>query len=256
MASLPTIPGVDVLTDVARSQLHVMQQIPSVLTALNTTMTRLADAIQQSNETMASVNRVTNRMDRMLDELEEPVVMMGPGLRRLAIVLDDPIITAVPDIIRTAQDDIGPQLRHVLEMQRSIQQSALQVTANLSEATKALAAIPGVSRVSGLLAPRGPRPESEEQGAASETESATAPEEPAAPAKKAAPRKRTSGAAKPSTTKASSTKASTARKTSSGGSRSTAAAAASGDGADKPTSQGSEAAQPESAEAAGEETSS
>lgn len=212
MASLPTIPGVDVLTDVARSQLHVLQQIPSVLTALNTTMTRLADAIQQSNETMASVNRVTNRMDRMLDELEEPVVMMGPGLRRLAIVLDDPILTAVPDMLRTAQKDLGPQLRQLLEMQHTIQNTAMQVTTNLSEATKALAAIPGVSRVSGLLAPRTPRPEAEEQAAGAAAESTAAAEPTAAPAKKAASGARASSGSRSGTAKSSAAKSGGARR--------------------------------------------
>jgi hypothetical protein len=50
-----------------------------------------------------------------VEELEEPLRAVAPGLTRLAKVLDDPVVEDLPDTLRKVQADLLPVLRTVAD---------------------------------------------------------------------------------------------------------------------------------------------
>ena len=48
------------------------------------------------------------RLEGVLDEVEEPVKDLAPGLRRLARMLDDPAVSEVPETVRRIREDLLP----------------------------------------------------------------------------------------------------------------------------------------------------
>ncbi len=67
--------------------------------------------VAEARETVSAYRRLAVRADALLVELEEPLRALTPGLRRLATVLDDPVVEDLPDTLRTVQRDLLPVLR-------------------------------------------------------------------------------------------------------------------------------------------------
>jgi len=65
----------------------------------------LADAVENGRGTVASIRRVTERAESLLDDLEAPLRALAPGLTRLAGVLDEPIIGAIPEILEAIRNE-------------------------------------------------------------------------------------------------------------------------------------------------------
>ncbi len=74
-----------------------------------------AETVQQARETLAAVHRVALRADGIMDEVEEPIRALAPGLRRLAALLDDPTVADLPRTVRQLQDEVLPLLRTLTE---------------------------------------------------------------------------------------------------------------------------------------------
>jgi len=75
------------------------------------TVRTAAETVRLARETVQAAHRVTMRADAVLQELEGPLLALAPGLSRLARVLDDPLVEAVPETVRRVQDDLLPALR-------------------------------------------------------------------------------------------------------------------------------------------------
>jgi ABC-type transporter Mla subunit MlaD len=105
---LPRIPGLSELVDVLQKQTEAMAQLPRTMADLNAAVRELIVATRVATETIASAQRTAERLEDLVDELEEPVRALRPGLERVGRVLDDPAIDTVPDTLRTIADDVLP----------------------------------------------------------------------------------------------------------------------------------------------------
>ena len=104
--------------------------------------------MQTARETFAAVQRMTVRLDAMLEELEEPVRALAPGLTRLAVVLDDPVIEELPDTLRKVQGDVLPVLRTLADTHERvafIAGSTERIMTFVDETSRTIAGIPGAA---------------------------------------------------------------------------------------------------------------
>ena len=85
-----------------------MVALPNALLSLTRAVGQLDETVREARETVAQLQRLGSRLEGMLDDVEEPVRDLAPGLRRMAEVLDDPAVSDIPDTIRRIREDLLP----------------------------------------------------------------------------------------------------------------------------------------------------
>jgi len=85
-----------------------MAALPAALLSLTRAVSSLDATIREAREAVARLQRLGSRLESVLDEVEEPVKDLAPGLRRLGEVLDDPVVSEIPDTVRKLRDDLLP----------------------------------------------------------------------------------------------------------------------------------------------------
>jgi ABC-type transporter Mla subunit MlaD len=115
---MPRIPGLSELLGLLQTQTEALAQLPRTLSDLNGTVRELTAATTMARDTIASAQRIAERLEDLVDELEEPVRALRPGLERVGRVLDDPVVDTVPDTLRRIQEDLVP-LIHGLRVAQS-----------------------------------------------------------------------------------------------------------------------------------------
>jgi ABC-type transporter Mla subunit MlaD len=135
------IPGLSDLLTLLQQQTEALAQLPRTLTDLQGTVRQLTEATNTARDTIASAQRTAERLETLVEELEEPVRQLKPGLERVGRVLDDPAVDTVPDTLRRIHDDVMPLI------------------AGLRQAQERMGTVTG--SVAGLLRRRG-RPEDDE----------------------------------------------------------------------------------------------
>lgn len=114
------IPGIDTAFGLLQAQTDALAQLPAVVNALTGAVRGLVETAQQARETIASVQRLTARMDGIVAELEQPLRDLAPGLSKLAVVLDDPVVSDLPDTLRKVQSDVLPVLRTLADTHEKV----------------------------------------------------------------------------------------------------------------------------------------
>ena len=126
------IPGLDLVTSsvlsVLQAQTAALQALPGAVADLSAAVHNLSEATAGARETMQTMNRLAVKMETLVDGLT-------PGLQRVAVVLDDPVISTLPEAITKVQRDLLPVLRTIAET---------------NERIAGLASIPGASTLLGL----------------------------------------------------------------------------------------------------------
>ncbi len=115
---MPRIPGLSEILSLLQTQTEALAQLPRTLSDLNGTVRELTQATTMAHATIASAQRIAERLEDLVDELEEPVRALKPGLERVGKVLDDPAVETVPDTLRRIQEDLVP-LIHGLRVAQS-----------------------------------------------------------------------------------------------------------------------------------------
>jgi ABC-type transporter Mla subunit MlaD len=105
---MPRIPGLSELLTLLQQQTEALAQLPRTLGDLNAAVRDLITATTVATETIASAQRTAERLETLVEELEEPVRALRPGLERVGKVLDDPVIDTVPDTLRRVSEDLLP----------------------------------------------------------------------------------------------------------------------------------------------------
>ena len=105
---MPRIPGLSELLSLLQTQTEALAQLPRTLSDLNGTVRELTEATTMARETIASAQRIAERLEDLVEELEEPVRALKPGIERVGRVLDDPAVDTVPDTLRRIQEDLMP----------------------------------------------------------------------------------------------------------------------------------------------------
>jgi ABC-type transporter Mla subunit MlaD len=115
---MPRIPGLSELLSLLQTQTEALAQLPRTLSDLNGTVRELTQATTMAHTTIASAQRIAERLEDLVEELEEPVRALKPGIERVGRVLDDPVVDTVPDTLRRIQEDLVP-LIHGLRVAQS-----------------------------------------------------------------------------------------------------------------------------------------
>jgi ABC-type transporter Mla subunit MlaD len=114
---MPRIPGLGELLSLLQTQTEALAQLPRTLTDLSGAVRALTAATTAARETVESAQRVAERLEALVDELEEPVRALRPGLERVGRVLDDPAVDTVPDTLRRIHDDLMPLISGLRQAQ-------------------------------------------------------------------------------------------------------------------------------------------
>ena len=115
---MPRIPGLSEILSLLQTQTEALAQLPRTLSELNGTVRELTEATTMARDTIASAQRIAERLEDLVNELEEPVRALRPGIERVGKVLDDPAVDTVPDTLRRIQEDLVP-LIHGLRVAQS-----------------------------------------------------------------------------------------------------------------------------------------
>ena len=105
---MPSLPSPIQLARIARDQAEAMAALPGALLSLTRAVSRLDGTLREAREAVARLQRLGDRLDGLLDEVEQPIRDLAPGLRRVGEVLDDPMVSEIPDTVRRIRDDVLP----------------------------------------------------------------------------------------------------------------------------------------------------
>ena len=117
---IPGIPGLGDVLSLLQKQTEALAQLPRTLTDLNRTIRELTEATTLARETIESAQRITERLEGLVEELQQPVRALKPGLERVGRVLDDPAVDTVPDTLRRIHDDLMPLIAGLRQAQSRI----------------------------------------------------------------------------------------------------------------------------------------
>lgn len=102
------IPSPAQLLKVARAQAEAVVALPGALLPLTRAVSSLDGTIREARDAVALLQRLGARLEGILDEVEEPVKDLAPGLRRVGKVLDDPAVSEIPETVRRIREDVLP----------------------------------------------------------------------------------------------------------------------------------------------------
>ncbi|MGY1988193.1 hypothetical protein ACI792_18395 [Blastococcus sp. SYSU DS0669] len=117
---MPRIPGFSELLALLQTQTEALSQLPRTLADLNGTVRELTAATTSVRETIASAQRMAERLESLVEELEEPVRALRPGIERVGRVLDDPAVDTVPETLRRIHDDLMPLVHGLRQAQTRV----------------------------------------------------------------------------------------------------------------------------------------
>lgn len=146
------IPGVDSVVggvlSVLQAQTEALAALPGAVQALSAAVKNLADATAGAKDTVQTVNRLAHRIEGIVEELEAPLKALAPGMQRMASVMDDPIVSSVPETLAQVQRDILPVLRTLADTNERvafIAGSTERIMAFVDETGRTIAGIPGAA---------------------------------------------------------------------------------------------------------------
>jgi chromosome segregation ATPase len=117
---MPGIPGLGDVLSLMQKQTEALAQLPRTLTDLNGAIRDLTDATALARETIESAQRITERLESLVEELQQPVRALKPGLERVGRVLDDPAVDTVPETLRRIHDDLMPLISGLRQAQARV----------------------------------------------------------------------------------------------------------------------------------------
>ena len=161
MTRLPTrLPGFGDVLGLLQTQAEALLALPSLISQLSRTVGQLTETVQATRDSVATMQRLARRADRLMDELEEPMLALKPGLTRLAAVLDNPAIDRLPATIEQVSEGVMPILKTLNDTQGRIAYIAGQterLTTAVESTSSKLMNLPGT-----VLFGRRPRPADED----------------------------------------------------------------------------------------------
>jgi ABC-type transporter Mla subunit MlaD len=105
---MPSLPTPAELIRAVQAQAEAMAALPGALLSLTRAVSQLNGTLTEARAAAARLQHLGDRLDGILDEIEQPVRDMAPGLRRVGKMLDDPTVSEIPDTVRKIRDDLLP----------------------------------------------------------------------------------------------------------------------------------------------------
>ena len=145
---MPRLPGIDNVLTLLQAQTEALAGLPTAIASLTGAVRGLGEVVGEARETLAAVNRLAVRMDALVAELEEPLRALAPGLSRLAVALDDPIVEELPETLRKVWSDVLPVLRTLADTHERvafIAGSTERIMTFVDETSRTFAGLPGAA---------------------------------------------------------------------------------------------------------------
>ncbi len=133
---------------VLQAQTEALAALPGAVQALSAAVKNLAEATAGAKDTVITMNRLVNRIDGIVEDLEMPLRALAPGMTRMAAVIDDPIVTAVPQTLNQIRKEIQPLLRALSETNERvafIAGSTERIVSFIDDTGRTIAGIPGAA---------------------------------------------------------------------------------------------------------------
>ena len=108
MPGMPRVPGFNDAIKMMQTQTEVLAELPSTIAELQRAVRGLGETLNASRESAAAAQRVTSRVEAALDEIEEPIRALRPGLERLAVVLESPVVERIPAMLEAIEATVVP----------------------------------------------------------------------------------------------------------------------------------------------------
>lgn len=121
-----------------RAEADFLLAAPSTAAALIRGLERLAAAAAEAGDAAVRINRLTARLESLLDEVEEPLKAAAPGIRRVGRMLDDPAVSELPETLNG--------LRETQARVAAIAASTERITSFIDDTGSRLGALPGLLR--------------------------------------------------------------------------------------------------------------
>lgn len=148
MPSMPRMPGFSDLLSLLQQQSEALAALPRTMLDLNRSILSLIEVVASARDTFASSQRVSSRIERIVDEMEQPILALKPGLERLAVILDDPAVETVPDTLRKINEEVLPLVQGIQETQSKVNKIATLA----DETSSRLVGLPGAAFLFGRRA--------------------------------------------------------------------------------------------------------
>ena len=91
-----------------QAQSDLMSDLPGIIAELQASVRSMSETLASSKDTATSAQVVLARLKSVLDEIEEPVRAMAPGLQRLSVALDSPVIDRLPATLEAIERTVLP----------------------------------------------------------------------------------------------------------------------------------------------------
>jgi len=158
------LPGLDSamagVLSVLQAQAEALAALPGAVRDLSQAVHNLVEVTAGAKETVAVVNRLAHRIDDVMGELEEPLRALAPGMRTVARVLEDPVVSTVPDTLAQIQRDILPVLRTIADTNERvafIAGSTERIMSFVDDTSRTIAALPGAALLGRRKPPSAPK---------------------------------------------------------------------------------------------------
>lgn len=165
MVGLPSMPSVSDLVRVLQAQTEALASLPSTLLSLNKSVRGMIDVVAQAGETAAAVQRLTLKLEVLVNALDEPVRALAPGLAKVAVILESEVIDEIPGALALVNSQILPILRALADTQSKvagIAGSTDRMMSMIDDVQARVATLPGagmLARRTAKTAPRSAQPD-------------------------------------------------------------------------------------------------
>ena len=114
------VPTVNDLVKLTTDQIEALAQLPSSIVLLNQTLTSFA-------QTVGRLDKLVKRMDRLTEPLEEPLAALAPRLQALVPLLDEELMSSLPEVLDSVRRNAVPALEVFGQTQAQVASIAASV---------------------------------------------------------------------------------------------------------------------------------
>jgi len=107
-----------------KAQSELMAEMPSLVADMQKAVRDLVESVAGIKESVEAAQRVSARVESVLDEIEEPVRSLRPGLIRLAATLDAPVIDRIPVVLAAVDEAVMPVAERFQRVRRRLADAA------------------------------------------------------------------------------------------------------------------------------------
>ena len=131
---------------VSRDQIDAMLALPDTIALLNRSLTSFA-------QTVARLEHLAQRLDRLTEPLEAPLAALAPRLDALVAVIDNDLVGSLPAVLESLQRTAIPALEVMAQAQAQVATMAASVeklATIVDDAFSRLPELPGAALVGRL----------------------------------------------------------------------------------------------------------